>query len=239
MLVGEEAGRRCPGQGRLTCHPACQCPQVMVGRVQAHTDAKGMEPGESCGTARGCLALGVLAPPGQGEEQCIPWASPVPHLAGITHHLQGQQHRGPLSAATFPQGHPPSSQPQDSREEGARPRGSAALQQPEVPGALLQDIHKEEWGQGPQRKGSPPREGHCLRMRESPAHPFLKQLCALALTSRLDSPMGGFPQAPGSHHALSPGLMAQAFLGNRHPSTAGAPLAGTMPWATSVSMSGV
>lgn len=66
-----------------------------------------MPKGQTCsGTAEAPWHLGGPAPPGQGEEQCEPQASSVPHLGSVTHHLWAEQHRGPLSAATSPLGTP-------------------------------------------------------------------------------------------------------------------------------------
>lgn len=128
-------------------------PMAMVGRVWAHTDTKGSNlSGQSSMAAR---HMGGLAPPWLGEEQCMPWASPVPCLGGVTHYLQAEQHRGLLSAATSPLGAPTLGAAIGwQRKEDARHRGSAPLQQPGVPVALLQDPQNKGWSWG-----------HCLQMK--------------------------------------------------------------------------
>lgn len=74
---------------------------------------------------------------------------------------------------------------------------------------------------GATEEGQPSQLG-ALPTDESSAHPF-PWLCTLLLTSRLDSPMGGFPRAPSSHHALSLGHMTQASPGMGSPAQQGLP----------------
>lgn len=117
-----------------------------VGRVWAHTDAKSAN-------------LPSPASPGQGEEQCMSQASPVPNLGGVTCQLRAQQHRGPLSAATSPLGTPHPWHSHRMAEKGgcqaqaAGPRGSAP---PLATWGTGSPTPGPPQLGGPQRKGSPP-----------------------------------------------------------------------------------
>lgn len=238
--MGRWAGAHCPSWGRLTSHPAWQHPQghiprdiplmATLGRVWAHTDAKGAN---LLGPGSPRAGRGTVYVPGQPCPS--PWWCHPPS-AGTA--AQASPECCHISLVTPTLGTATGWQ----RKEDARHRQ-------QDPGAQLPSSHlgyrqprsRTPTTQGPQRKGSlsPPAAGeHCLQMRENPAHPLPRQLRTPSLTPRLDSPMGGFPRAPGSHHALSPGLTAPASLWDKLPVTAGAPPAGTMPWAMPVSTSG-
>lgn len=90
----------------LLTHPACQHPHGQTSFSQPQweeprliQDAKGA----TCSvTAEAPWHLWGSRPPRQGEEQCVPQASPITCMDSVTRYLRAQQHRGPLSAATSP-----------------------------------------------------------------------------------------------------------------------------------------
>lgn len=103
------AGSCCPSWGRLT-HPACQHPQGQTFFLQPQWEGSRLieiPRGQTrSGTAEAPWPLGGPDPPRQGEELCVPQASPVPCQDSVTRHLRAEKHRGPLSAATPPLGTP-------------------------------------------------------------------------------------------------------------------------------------
>lgn len=150
------------------------------------------------GTAEAPWHLGGPDPPRQGEEQCVPQASPVPRLDSVTRHLRAQQHRAPLSAATSPLGTPT--------------RGTATgCQRREVPGTASRTLGLcsplVTWGTssptpGPSQQRmelrtveeeQAPQLGHCLQLRESPVHPLPFPVHPISTNQAGQSCRWGFP----------------------------------------------
>lgn len=203
-----------------------------------------MPRGQTCsGTAEAPWHLGGPAPPGQGEEQCVPQASLVPHLGSVTCHLWAQQHRGLLSTATSPLGTPTlgtatGCQRREVPGTGSRTQGLCSPPVTWGTGNPTPDPHNKGWSCGLQRKNSPPAGALPAAERKSCSSPSLS-LCIPSLTPRLDSPMGGVSLCSGVPPRPLPWTHSLGIPGNGLPSTAGALPAGTMPWVMPISTSGM
>lgn len=178
------------------------------------------------GTAEAPWHLGGPDPSGQGEEQCVPQASPVPRLDSVTRHLRAQQHRTPPECCHISPGDPhPWHSHRMSEKGGAR-------HSEQDPGALLpstnlgyQQPHSRTLttrngaGDCGERAG-PPAGALPAAERKSCSSPSLS--CAPHLYQPgWPVPQVGFPCALGSHHALSPGHTAPESLGMGSPAQRG------------------
>lgn len=116
--------------------------------------------------------------------------------------------------------------PKEGEEQPSQPR-------PQLGGVthpLRAQQQKKGWSRGSWRKGSPPRRGgHCLQVRESPAHPISHTHGSQS--HGWVSPCSRGPTVP-SPPAPSPRLPRGRAARQR-----GAPV-GSVPWETPVSTSG-